>query len=628
MKTAVLELIGQCLKTPTKQSRRQILRSGFALAAATSWNGWGSVRSIGSIGSGASSSNSESAASGSGNPQLVPSGPMTVASLTVTTLAAGSIGPAFAGLSYEKAALQWSFFSASNNVAIGLFRGLGTSVLRLGGSSVDQSVWTPNGAGRTYLQVAPSDVASLAAFVRAAGWQCLYGINLGGAATGATTPALAAAEVAYAVEQFGSSLLGIEIGNEPDAYGNPGNFFAGNWSLADYLALWGQFRSAILASTPGVAITGPAASYNVSNWTIPFGQAVAPEGEITLLTQHYYRASGQAPTSTAALLITPDTALVAELSVLQAGAKSIGVPYRMAECNSFYGGGATGVSNSYASSLWVIDFLFNCAHAGSVGTNLHGGGNSAGYTPIADANGVVMDVRPEYYGILFFTLAGPGTLYATQLSAGSLNVTAYAVLAPTGDLNLVIVNKDQLQNLQLTVQLPQSASSASLVEMTQLSAGAASPALTAIQGVTIQGASVNLGTPFSAGAGYTLTTNGSQLNCYVPALSAVLIQIVPPPPGPTLVSAYVVGKGGATTIVLGGTLQFTAYGKYSDGSVASLPDAHGNTVTGWNTSNHAVAKISTLGHATALSLGPVYIEATVGTLSASPCKVTVVAAPH
>ena len=603
---------------PLCLSRRQILQSGFSLAAATSLNGWGSIGSYAS----SSGANLGSAASGSVNPQLVPSGPLTVASLTVTSLAAGSIGPAFAGLSYEKAALQWSFFEAANVVGIGLFQGLGTSVLRLGGSSVDQSVWTPNGVGRTYLQVAPSDVASLAAFIKATGWQCLYGINLGGAATGATTPALAAAEVAYAVEQFGSSLLGIEIGNEPDAYGDPGSFFAGNWSLADYLALWGQFRSAILASSPGVAITGPAASYNVSTWTIPFGQAVAPE--ITLLTQHYYRASGQAPTSTAELLVTPDTALVAELAVLRAGATGIGVPYRMAECNSFYASGASGVSNSYASSLWVIDFLFNCAQAGSVGTNLHGGGNSPGYTPIADWNGVVVDARPEYYGILFFTLAGPGILYATQLSAGSLNVTAYAVKAPTGDLNLVIVNKDPIQNLQLTVQLPRSAISASLVEMTQLSAGAAGPDLTAIQGVTIQGAGVILGSTFTAGAAYALITSGSQLNCYVPALSAVLIQIVP---GPTLVSAYVEGKGGATTIVLGGTLQFTAYGNYSDGSVASLPDAYGNTVTLWNTSNHAIAKISTLGHATAFSLGPVNIEATIGTLSASPCAVTVIAAP-
>ena len=593
-------------------TRRQILRSGIALAEATSLKGWGSV----TYSSGASL-----------NPQLLPAGPMTVASLAVTTQAAGSIGPAFAGLSYEKMAVQWSFFQLSNDAGITLFQSLGPSLLRIGGSSVDQIVWTPNGAGRTYLQVAPSDVASLAAFVKAAGWQCLYGINLGGAATGATTPALAAEEVAYAVEQFGSSLFGIEIGNEPDVYGVPGSFYAGNWSLAQYLALWGQFRSAILATTPGAPITGPAASYNVSTWTIPYGQTVVPAGEIALLTQHYYRANGQAPTSTAAFLVTPDTNLVAELAILKAGAKSLGVPYRIAECNSYYAGGASGVSNSYASSLWVVDFLFNCAQGGAAGVNLHGGGNNDGcHDPIADWNGIVQDARPEYYGILFFTLAGRGTLYATQLSAGPLNVTAYAVEAPSGNLNLVVVNKDPIQNLQLAIQLPQPAQSATLLEMTQRSEGAVTPELTATQGVTIQGSPVNPGTPFAPGAAYTLTPDGSQLSCYVPALSAVLVQVVPVPPGPALISVYLEGKQGATTIVVGGTLQFTAYGNCSDGSVASLPDARGNTVTLWNTSNHSIAKISTLGHVTALSPGTVYIEAMVGTLEASPCQVTVVAA--
>ena len=613
------------MKMSFSPSRRQMLLSGVALAAATSLDGWGSVTST-EWDAWSSGGNGESAGSSIENPQLVPSGPMTQASLTVTTQAAGTIGPAFAGLSYEKLAIQWPFFDPSNAVGISLFRGLGPSLLRIGGSSVDQFVWTPNGAGHTDLQVAPSDVALVAAFVKATGWQCLYGINLGGAANGTTTPALAAAEVACAVEQFGSSLFGIEIGNEPDVYGLAGYYYAGHWSLAEYLTLWGQFRSAIVARNPGVSITGPAASYNVATWTIPYGQAVVPAGEITCLTQHYYRANGQSATSTAALLVTPDAALGKELAVLEAGAKSLGVPYRMTECNSYYDGGASGASNSYASSLWVIDFLFNCVQFGAAGANLHGGGNSDGYTPIADSDGVVMSVRPEYYGILFFTLAGPGTLYATQLSVGSLNITAYAVKAASGNLNLILVNKEQIQNLELTVQLPQSANSASLLEMTQLSEGAASPELTAIQGVMIQGASVSLGSAFSTGAGYTLTANGSQLNCYIPALSAVLIKIIPTPIGPNLVSAYLEAKGGATTIVLGGTLQFTVYGNYSDGSVAALPDAHGNTVTGWNTSNHAIAKISTLGHVTAMSLGQVNIEATVGNLAAHTYEVTVVAA--
>jgi hypothetical protein len=49
-------------------------------------------------------------------------------------------------------------------------------------------------------------------------------------------------------------------------------------------------------------------------------------------------------------------------------------------------------------------------------------------------------------------------------------------------------------------------------------------------------------------------------------------------------------------------------------------------VTLWNTSNHAVAKISTLGHATAIGAGTVNIEATIDTIQAVPIKVTVNAA--
>ena len=203
------------------------------------------------------------------NPQPAPAGSLVAAAISVSGTGAGTIGPGFAGLSYEKAMLAEPMFSASNANLIGLFKRLGPSVLRIGGSSVDRCVWTPHGAGQTAGQIAPSDVASLAAFLKAAGWQCLYGINLGGVATGATTPALAAAEVAYAAQEFGSSLLGIEIGNECDEYGSVGSFFAGTWSLAQFKTLWNSFRSAILAVTPNVPITGPVSGGNEATWTVP-----------------------------------------------------------------------------------------------------------------------------------------------------------------------------------------------------------------------------------------------------------------------------------------------------------------------------------------------------------------------
>jgi len=498
---------------PSSLTRRQIMQGAAALAASSLLSGCGS-----SNGSGALQPTVPQ------NPQPVPAGPLTQASLTVLADAAGSIGPAFAGLSYEKSELYGPLFTGSNSNLIGMFKRLGPSVLRVGGNSVDKNVWTPNGPGQTAGQIAPSDVASLAAFVKAAGWQCLYGINLGGAATGATTPTLAAGEVAYAAQQFGSSLLGIEIGNECDLYGNAGNYFAGNWSLSQFLTLWGEFRAAILASSPDVQITGPADAGNESSWTVPFGETVT-KNEITLLTQHYYRANGELATSTAAYLITPDPTLIANLATLEAGAKIIGIPYRMSECNSFYNGGSSGVSDSYASSLWVIDYLFNCAQGGASGANFHGGGDGPGYTPIADSAGSVVGARPEFYGILLFTLAGQGTLYTTQLSAGSLNVTAYAVKASSGGLTLIVVNKDLTENLELAIQLPQSATTATLLAMTQLTSGDTAPNLSATSGVTIQSAAVNPDGTFSPAAAYTLEPSGTQLTCYVPALSAVLIQI-------------------------------------------------------------------------------------------------------
>ncbi len=451
---------------------------------------------------------------------------MTPATLNISSSGAGSIGTGFAGLSYEKSSLCEPLFSEANADLIGLFKLLGPGVLRIGGGSVDHCVWVADGAGRTAGQIAPSDVAALAAFIKAAGWQCIYAVNLGGAATGATTPELAAAEVAYAAQQFGSSLIGIEIGNECDGYGATGSYFAGDWSLAQFKSLWERFRAAIVAETPDVTLTGPASGSNPSNWTVPFGQGVGA-GNLSLLTQHYYRGDGQSSTATAANLLSPDTKLTNCLSTLNTGVRSIGIPFRMGECNSYSDGGATGVSNSYASALWALDFLFNCAQGGAAGVNFHGGGDSACYAPIADDNGTVIGASPIFYGITLFTMASEGALLPASVSAGSLNVTAYAVKTSSGGLNVVVVNKDATQNLQITANLPQQAGTASLTTMSQLSDGASAPSLAATDGVTIQGATIKPDGSFAPSAAYNLSADGSTVSFYVPALSAVLVQTQP-----------------------------------------------------------------------------------------------------
>jgi len=450
----------------------------------------------------------------SGSPQLpaqpVPPGPLTPATVSVTSTQAGNMPERFVGLSYEKSKLSQPLFSGSNSNLIGLFDRLGNGVLRIGGNSVDETNWAPNGPGQTSGQTAPPDVNALAAFISAVGWPVLYGVNLA-----QSTPSVAAAEIAFAAKALGPNLLGIEIGNEPDLYA--GHYFPSTWTFADYLALWQSFAAAILAQTPGVPLTGPVTAYN-STWFTSFAQA---EGKaVVLLSMHYYRANGQSPSSTIELLLSyPDTNLQKDLVPLLAASQAAGVPYRMAETNSFYNGGAPNVSDSYASALWVIDHLFTIAQGGSVGVNLHGGGNGDGYTPIADSDGVVVEARPEYYGALLCALAGYGPLLTTTISAGSLNTSAYTVQNSATRLSLIVNNKDSTQNLQFTVTCPGSVQSAELQVLT-------GPSLSVTSGVTIQGSPVNPDGSFAPQYPYGLPVSSDTFTGYVPAASAALISII------------------------------------------------------------------------------------------------------
>ena len=59
-------------------------------------------------------------------------------------------------------------------------------------------------------------------------------------------------------------------------------------------------------------------------------------------------------------------------------------------------------------------------------------------------------------------------------------------------------------------------------------------------------------------------------------------------------------------------MQMKALATYSDGTTGALPDAEGNKVTSWTSSNHKVAVVSTKGHATATDQGPVSIGGMIG----------------
>jgi hypothetical protein len=432
--------------------------------------------------------------------------------VTVTidrTRSMGAIPPRFVGLSYEKASLIEGLFRSDNAALLAFFHLLGPSVLRLGGNTVDESAWAPESdaghpdGGETYV-VTPSDIDAMAGFTRASGWKVLYGVNMK-----TSTASIAANEAAYAAGELGSSLLGFEIGNEPDHYGV---------SFASWEANWSSFASAIRGAIAGAVLTGPATGTNVIGWTLPF--ATDEGGAIALLTQHYYRGSATGPNATIGTLISPDPALVGTLRLVENAANAdVHGAYRLAECNSFSQGGAPGVSDAFASALWVIDFLFANAAYGSSGVNLHGGDNGIApivYTPIANHLGVVLGARPIFYGMLLFVRAGTGTLLATTSAPASLDLSAYAVQSGSVT-HVVLVNKMPVVE-SVAVELGDHAASADALVLT--AAG-----LDAADGVTFGGAAIDSSGSFDPEPPQAVPVSGGSLMFRVPAESAVLLTL-------------------------------------------------------------------------------------------------------
>ena len=477
--------------------------------------------SAGTTGSGGAGTGGVTGTGGAGQPEAGTStggggstsdaGPPVSLTVTVdpgTTVA--TLGPAVAGLSYEKDHLDDGFFEPTNADLIGLFKRLGTSILRIGGNSVDKTTWSATGKGGTAGVIAPADVDGLAGFLAATDWTVIYGVNMA-----ADDPTAAAAEAAYVAKSLGAHLYGFEIGNECDLYASNGDRPT-TWTYADFFTQWQTFYTPMKAAAPGVAFTGPASSYNVTGWTVPFAKSAA--ADIVLLTQHYYRGNGQAATSTLTELLLPDPNLLTQLGELEAAAKANKTPhgYRLAEANSFYNGGALGVSDGFGTALWVVDFLFTNVLHGSAGVNLHGGGDSTGYTPIADLDSVVVEARPDYYGMLLFDLAGQGPVFATTVSATTLNFTAYAVGPAGGSTSVVLVNKDPTQAVLATVDLGKAATSGTVTRLT-------GPSLAATTGYTLGGATVNPDGSWTPVALPPIPVVGTTLSVEVPPGSAALV---------------------------------------------------------------------------------------------------------
>lgn len=443
------------------------------------------------------------------NAQPSPSGTTLSATMQVADTKIGSIGSTFLGLGYEKMAINTPCFTGTNTNLIQLVKWLGPGFLRLGGNSADALTWVASGPGGVSGQVSPADIKNLGAFLAATGWKVIYSINFARSSASA-----AADEMSYAADILGTGLYSVEFGNEPDLYHTHITGYS-SYTFSDYIAQWKEFYSAVHAKVPWVKITGPGTAGNAPTWTIPFAQAVG--SDVEAISQHYYRGDSLASTATIENLVSVDPRLQTELGGLAAASAKVGKPFRITETNSYYNQGPSGVANAYGSALWIIDHLFNLSKLGCVSVCVEGGGQNR-YTPIADIRGKVIGVSPEYYGLRHFATAGKGDQVETTLSVNGLNVTGYAIHKSGSKHSLMIVNKDTYRNVEMTITMPQTISSANLISLN-------GQGLTALTGQTIQKAGISLSGIMPLNTPYGVPFSGNTITCYVGAESAALINV-------------------------------------------------------------------------------------------------------
>ena len=419
----------------------------------------------------------------------------TAVTVTVSSSGSGQSAAGFAGFSYEKDRVGAGVFDVRDTNLVNLFRLLGPSVLRLGGNLVDIVNWNPAGSGGSASQIAPPDVDRLAAFTRATGWKVVYGVNLK-----TNTAANAASEAAYAAKALGSNLLAFEIGNEPNVYTGE----------SAYEASYNSYVKAIRAKVPNAVFDGPGTS-GTTSWLAPFGTHERGNA-LTILSMHAYIGDRSTASISGMLASTAPGGTLTNMCSAVAGARATSgvAQWRMTEANSYFHGGAPGVSDVQAAALWALDFMHDVASHGGSGVNFHGGTSTQFplyYTPIAFSGLNPTGVQAVYYAELLWSLAGTGPVHSATVS-GASGVSAWGIGG-----NVVVDNKGSA-TLTATVHLAAPATRAAAYPLT-------APSLTS-KTITIAGSAVSVSGAFHP-APQQLAASGAAVTVSVPAASAVLL---------------------------------------------------------------------------------------------------------
>lgn len=447
-----------------------------------------------------------------------PAAPVSTVSMTVRTSDPGHALPqGFEGLSMEATTLTNNEFSVGN--LLSYLRLLGPhGVLRIGGNSTDKTFWTSSGEPNPSWsegRITPASLVPLARLLAASHWKAILGVNLK-----QKDVARAVNEVEYAHRILGPSLLGIEIGNEPNYYYSSDSVFFQDFE---------SYATAIRQAVPSVRLVGPDPGHEHPAFLAAFAaeEAALPRPDISVATNHHYplSACGGNVTTIPELLGTAsvNNETAAADAVVSAG-QELGVPAIMDETNSVTCGGSPGVSDVFASSLWSLDYGLLLAHEGVTAAGFHGGIRGCGYYSPLCTQGSSPDLtaQPVFYGMMAVREVGTGHFVAVD-NPDAANVRAYAVRHGS-HLTMVLDNvQDPSGNgpTQVTVNLGSSFRQAAQTVLSTSSGDG----LSARTGITLGGQTIGADGTLPPPAYTPVALHGDTLTVTVPAASASIIKL-------------------------------------------------------------------------------------------------------
>ncbi len=436
-----------------------------------------------------------------------------------------------------------------NPVLVELIRNLTPGqapVLRIGGNSTDISyVVGPGVKPLPYegYELTPSWMATTGALAKALGARMIMGLNLA-----ANDPALDAAELRdYAAALPAHSIDAVEIGNEPNVYNKitayhtpAGDVFHARPRSFGYPAFRRQFER-IANQTLPMTLAAPALAAGPSpgkgSWVNTVADLLHRTPRIATMTVHRYPLRN--------CYVPPSSPQYPTVSHLLSGYATIGLakslkPWidiahaqhrrlRVDELNSVACRGKAGVSDTFASALWVTDALFSLARAGVDGIDMHTLPDAA-YELFAfhrrDGRWQAQ-VRPVYYGLQLFAQAAPAgaRLLAVSRHGADSGVSAWATRAGAGGhdtLRVVVINKSQATRKTVTLRLPTGSGTTATIE--RLLAPSAHAKRRVTLGGRTYGAATETGQLAAPEVG-RVRARGGKVTLSVPGASAALVTV-------------------------------------------------------------------------------------------------------